>query len=257
MIPEDKKALVTYLCVGDPDEDESARLAIACAEAGADILELGVPFSDPTADGPAIERASRRSLAKGGGFDATLRVAKKVRAAVKTPIVLFGYYNPIFVRGEERAIAEAKEAGIDAFLVVDLPLEESKTFRSLAAKQGLSVVPLVTPTTRPERIALIKDLEHVPFVYYVSMTGVTGGAGATDVLTKASEEAAKVKAATGRPTVVGFGIDSADRARLAASKADGVVVGSALVRRVEEGKTAADRESAVRALVKELRGALT
>lgn len=257
MIPSNKKALVTYLCVGDPDEDESARLAIACAESGADVLEFGVPFSDPTADGPAIERASRRSLAKGGGLDQTLRVAKKVRAAVKTPIVLFGYYNPIFVRGEEKLIEQAKDAGVDAFLIVDLPIEESKPFRAHAVKQGLAVVPLVTPTTRPERIELLKSLEDVPFIYYVSMTGVTGGAGATDVLTKASDEAAKVKAATGRPTVVGFGIDSAERARLAASKADGVVVGSALVRRVEEGKTAADRESAVRALVRELRAALT
>lgn len=256
---EKRKALVTYLCCGDPDEAESIELAVACAEAGADILELGMPFSDPTADGPAIARASQRALAKGGGLTATLRVAKAIRARTATPIVLFGYYNPLFVRGEEAVVAAAADAGVDAFLVVDLPVDESLSLRTAAATKGIGVVPLVAPTTRPDRIAKLGELakKHpVPFVYYVSMMGVTGGAGATSVLAEAGSAAKRVREATSRPTVVGFGIDSAGGARAAAAESDGVVVGSAIVRRIEEGTTAASRIEAVRALVSELRSAV-
>lgn len=255
-----KKVLVTYLCVGDPDEAQSIDLAVACAQAGADVLELGCPFSDPTADGPAIARASQRALARGGGLDETLRVARAVRdRAPEVAIVLFGYYNPLFVRGEDAAVAAVADAGIDALLVVDLPIDESAGLRRAAAARGVGVVPLVAPTSSEARIARIADVSKeypVPFVYYVSMTGVTGGAGAHDVLGEAGARAASVHASTGRPTVVGFGIDSPDRARVAAEKADGVVVGSALVRRIEEGNDAAARVAAVTALVRDLRAAL-
>lgn len=254
-----RKTLITYLCCGDPDEAGSIDLAVACAESGADILELGMPFSDPTADGPAIARASQRALAKGGGIDATLRVARAVRARCAAPIVLFGYYNPLFVRGEERIVELAAEAGVDAFLVVDLPIDESLPLRTLAAKRGLGVVPLVAPTSRPDRLAKIAEMAKqfpVPFVYYVSMMGVTGGAGAVDVLAAAAKQAAHVREITARPTVVGFGIDSAAAAKAAADGADGVVVGSAIVRRIEEGATAEVRVSAVRAIVAELRDAI-
>lgn len=256
---EGKKVLVTYLCVGDPDEGESVDLALACAEEGADILELGTPFSDPSADGVAIARAAQRALARGGGLAETLRVAAAVRARSDVPIVLFGYYNPLFVRGEAEAARHVAEAGIDALLVVDLPVEESMPLREAAARHGLGLVPLVAPTTRPERIVKLGELGDrfaVPFVYYVSMNGVTGGAGAEDVLRAAGREAGRVRAATRRPTVVGFGIDSAERARLAAEEADGVVVGSELVRRIERGATAAERQAGVRALVRELRAAV-
>ena len=257
--PAHRKTLVTYLCCGDPDEAESVDLAVACAEAGADILELGMPFSDPTADGPAIARASQRALRNGGGLDSTLRVARAVRARCAAPIVLFGYYNPLFVRGEEKVVDLAAEAGVDAFLVVDLPVDEAASLRALAAKRGLGVVPLVAPTSRPERITKIADVAKqslVPFVYYVSMMGVTGGAGAIDVLSEAARQAARVRETTARPTVVGFGIDSAAAAKAAADGADGVVVGSAIVRRIEEGTTAEARVSAVRAIVAELRAAI-
>jgi tryptophan synthase alpha chain len=253
------KALVTYLCCGDPDEAESVELAVACAEEGADILELGMPFSDPTADGPAIARASQRSLANGGGLDATLRVARAVRARSPAPIVLFGYYNPLFVRGEARVVELAAEAGVDAFLVVDLPIDESIPLREIAMKRGLGVVPLVAPTSRPARIEKIASVAArfpVPFVYYVSMMGVTGGAGAVDVLAEAGRQAARVHGVTGRPTVVGFGIDSPNAAKVAAADADGVVVGSAIVRKIEEGKTADERVRAVRDIVRALRGAI-
>lgn len=253
-----RKALVAYLCCGDPDEASSVDLAVACAEEGADILELGAPFSDPSADGPVIARASQRALRHGGGLDATLRVARAVRARCAAPIVLFGYYNPLFVRGEERAVDLAADAGVDALLVVDLPIDESLSLRLHAAKRGLGVIPLVAPTSSPDRIARVAEVAAsfpVPFVYYVSMMGVTGGAGAIDVLGQASHQAARVREQTGRPTVVGFGVDSAAAAEIAAAEADGVVVGSAIVRRIEEGATPEARLGAVRALVRELRGA--
>lgn len=253
------KALVTYLCCGDPDEAASIDLAVACAEEGADILELGMPFSDPTADGPAIARASQRALANGGGLDATLRVARAVRARSTAPIVLFGYYNPLFVRGEQSVVELAAAAGVDAFLVVDLPIDESIPLREIAMKRGLGVVPLVAPTSQPARIEKIAEVATrfpVPFVYYVSMMGVTGGAGAVDVLAEAGRQAARVRDVTGRPTVVGFGIDSPSAAKVAASGADGVVVGSAIVRRVEEGATPEARLSAVREIVRGLRAAI-
>jgi tryptophan synthase alpha chain len=256
---EGRKALITYLCVGDPDADASIELALACAAEGADILELGCPFSDPSADGVAIARASQRALGRGGGLEETLRVARAVRAASAVPIVLFGYYNPLFVRGEEDAARAVAAAGIDALLVVDLPIDESLPLRQAAAARGLGLVPLVAPTTRPDRVAKIATIAErfpVPFVYYVSMTGVTGGAGASDVLASAGAEAERVRAVTKRPTVVGFGIDSGDRARVAAEGADGVVVGSEIVRRIERGATAEARIAGVRELVHELRGAV-
>lgn len=254
-----KKALITYLCVGDPDPDTSVALALACAEEGADILELGCPFSDPSADGVAIARASQRSLDRGGGLEETLKVASAVRAASEVPIVLFGYYNPLFVRGDDGAARAVAEAGIDAMLVVDLPIDESIPLRRAAAEHGLGVIPLVAPTTKRERVASIGALAAtypVPFVYYVSMTGVTGGAGEADVLASAGAEAGRVREATKRPTVVGFGIDSAERARIAAKDADGVVVGSEIVRRIERGPDKAARVASVRELVRELRRAI-
>lgn len=250
-----KKALVTYLCVGDPDERTSIDAALACVDAGADVLELGCPFSDPSADGPAIARASQRALARGGGLDETLRVARAVRERTNVPIVLFGYYNPLFVRGEENAVAAAADAGVDALLVVDLPVDESASLRKAASARGLGVVPLAAPTSTPGRIAKIAEVAKeggVPFVYYVSMTGVTGGTAVTDVLAQAGENAARVREATGRPTVIGFGIDSPERARAAATRSDGVVVGSALVRILEEGGGA----DGIRAFVQKLRAAM-
>lgn len=256
---EGRKTLVTYLCVGDPDEGESVDLALACADAGADVLELGCPFSDPTADGPAIARASQRALAKGGGLDATLRVARAVRAKSPVPIVLFGYYNPLFVRGEEQAVKLAADAGVDALLVVDLPVDASGSLRAMASARGLGVIPLVAPTTKDDRVTRIAEAAQrfpVPFVYYVSTTGVTGVANPEGVLAEAASRAAQVREATGRPTVVGFGIDSPARARIAATEADGVVVGTAIVRRVEEGADPAARLASVRSLVADLRRAI-
>lgn len=256
---EGKKVVVTYLCIGDPDADASVDLALACAEAGADVIELGSPFSDPSADGIAIARASQRALARGGGLTETLAVAKRIRAKSEVPLVLFGYFNPLFVHGEDEAAMRVADAGVDAVLVVDLPIEESMPFRQAASARGLGLVPLVAPTTRPDRVERLRTLADafpIPFVYYVSMMGVTGGAGGHDVLAQAGQEAKRVRDVTGRPTVVGFGIDSAERAKLAAAQADGVVVGSELVRRIERESSPEARLSSVSALVRELRSAV-
>ncbi len=164
--------LVAYLCVGDPSVDESVELAQACVRAGADVIELGVPFSDPTADGPAIALASQRALASGGGLEATLRAARSLRAAEPdVGIVLFGYYNPLFVRGEAKAARDAAEAGVDALLVVDLPIEESGPLRRAGKEHGLGFVPLLAPTSRADRVAAVRETaadSPVPFVYYVT-----------------------------------------------------------------------------------------
>jgi tryptophan synthase alpha chain len=257
LMRRDRKVVVAYLCIGDPSVDESLELAKACVAAGADVLELGVPFSDPTADGPAIARASERAIRAGGGLEATLRVARAIRATNdQVGLVVFGYYNPIFVYGEERVARAAAEAGVDALLVVDLPPEEGSSLRSAAAAVGLGVVPLLAPTSSDDRVALVKGLPArgpVPFVYYVSMTGVTG-AGGVDA-DEAGRRAGALRATLGVPVIVGFGIDSGEKARAAAGgpgRADGVVVGSALVRAIEAGTTAAARKSAVEQIVGDL-----
>jgi tryptophan synthase alpha chain len=250
-----RKVLVAYLCVGDPSLDESIGLAQACVRAGVDVLELGVPFSDPTAEGPVIARASQRAIARGGGLVATLRAARAIRdAEPDVGIVLFGYYNPIIVRGEARAIGEAADAGVDAFLVVDLPIEEGAALRDAAAARGVGTIPLLAPTSHADRIEatrIVAGRSPVPFVYYVSVTGVTGSAALQ--ATEAGTRAAELRARVGRPVVVGFGVDSRAKARDTARRADGVVVGTALVRAIEGGKTAREREDAAAELVRQLR----
>jgi tryptophan synthase alpha chain len=252
-----RKALVAYLCVGDPSIDESLELAKACIRAGANVLELGVPFSDPTADGPAIARASLRAIAAGGGLEATLRIARAIRAEDPTVgLVIFGYYNPLFVYGEERAVRAAAEAGVDAFLIVDLPPEEGASLREAAARLGLGVIPLLAPTSSDDRVAVVKAAATrapIPFVYYVSMTGVTGSGGID--AKEAGARAGALRTSLGLPVVVGFGIDSRDKARDAAggtAQADGVVVGSALVRAIERGRSPEARKAAVEQIVREL-----
>jgi tryptophan synthase alpha chain len=253
------KALIAYLCIGDPSVDESIDLARACVRAGVDVLELGVPFSDPIADGPVIARSSQRAIAAGGGLAATLRAARAIRSVdADIGIVLFGYYNPLVARGEARAVADAAEAGVDALLVVDLPLEDGADLRALAAARGLGTIPLLAPTSSPERVAALGEAAKrspMPFVYYVSVTGVTG----SDALQagSAGARAGALREALGLPVVVGFGIDSRQKARDAATLADGVVVGTAIVRLIEQGKTPVERRTAVERLIGELRAGVS
>lgn len=245
-----RAALVIYVCAGDPDLDATPRLVQAAAEAGADVVELGMPFSDPTADGPAIQRASERALAGGANLRRVLEAVRATRAlGVDVPLLLFGYYNPILRYGEETLVRDAAEAGVDGFLVVDLPPEESDGLRAPAVESGLDFVPLVAPTSTEARTRLAAD-KATAFVYYVSLTGVTG-AQAVD-LSAAAERAGELQRAVGKPVALGFGVKTPDDVRTVARHADGVVVGSAVVRAIEGADGAGEAVAAVRRLVAEL-----
>jgi tryptophan synthase alpha chain len=244
-----KKPLVAYLTVGDPSVEASYRIARALLDAGADALELGAPFSDPTADGPVIARASARAIERGGSMRATIELGKRLRKDTDAPLILFGYANPIIVRGERDTVRAVADAGIDAMLVVDLPPEEGADLRDEAKSRGVDVIPLLTPTSAHDRIAAAKRVAS-GFVYYVSVTGVTGAVASGDPFAAAGASARKVHEAIGLPVVVGFGIDDADKARRAADHgADGVVVGTAIVRAVENANGDIDRACADAAAV--------
>lgn len=246
---ENRAALVIYLCAGDPDLSTTEDLVVAAAEAGADVIELGVPFSDPTADGPAIQRASERSLAAGTTLTKVLQSVGTIRRRTDVPILLFGYYNPILSFGEDKAVEEAAARGADGFLVVDLPPEESDSLRRPAIAKGLDYVPLVAPTSDEERIAKAAAAA-TSFIYYVSMTGVTGSKS-TD-LASASKRAGALQQELARPIAIGFGVKTKEDVAIVAPHVDGVVVGSAVVRAIESAEGPAAAVSAVRALVREL-----
>jgi tryptophan synthase alpha chain len=247
---ESRPVLVAYLPVGFPSVEESLRCAEAALEAGADLLELGVPFSDPSADGPVIARASYEAIAAGGSLRQALEVARQLRRRHTQPMVLFSYYNPVVAFGEDRLPRAMAEAGVDGILVVDLPPDEGEAFRLAAKAEQLAVVPLLAPTSGAEREqAILQNASG--FIYYVSVTGVTGSAVAP--LEEAGRHAADLTKRSGLPVVVGFGIDTVQKARqVAAAGARGLVVGTALVRAIAE----ADGESpaaAVGRLIAELR----
>lgn len=243
---EGKKAFVSYIMGGDPDVATSLAVMKGLPAAGVDVIELGMPFTDPMADGPTIQLAGQRALDKGMTMDAVLDMVRAFRAGdATTPIVLMGYYNPIYARGVERFLAEAKEAGIDGLIVVDLPPEEDDELCIPAQKAGINFIRLATPTTDAKRLP--KVLQNTSgFVYYVSITGITGAgaAQAGDV----APEVARIKAATDLPVIVGFGITTPDQARAIAGVADGCVVGSAIVKDIGAGKPVAEVLANVAAL---------
>jgi tryptophan synthase alpha chain len=246
---EGRAALVVYLCVGDPDLETSVKLMLAAAEAGADIFEVGMPFSDPTADGPVIQRASERALASGTTLQGVLEVIRRVRERSDVGIVLHGYYNPILAFGEHKATEAAKRAGVDGFLVVDLPPEEAGPLLAALAMQQLDFVPLIAPTTPDARVSMVGRLAG-SFIYYVALTGVTGAAAD---LEQAGARAAQVRALTGKPVAIGFGIKTAQDARVVAAHADGVVVGSAVCSAIEQAHSPEQAVARVRELVAALR----
>jgi tryptophan synthase alpha chain len=246
---ENRAALIAYFCAGDPDPETTVAVAVAAAERGADVIELGMPFSDPTADGPAIQRASERALSRGMTLRKTLQVAKQIREESSVPIVLFGYYNPVLSYGEEKLCKDAAAAGIDGLLVVDLPPEECAVLREPALREGLAFVPLVAPTSSDARVELAKGVADA-FIYYVSLTGVTGSASAD--FDQAAQRAREVRERTGKPVAVGFGVSTGADAKKLAKYADGVIVGSALVRAVEQSSDLPGAVRAVSALIDEL-----
>jgi len=235
---EGKKAFVSYTMSGDPDYATSLEIMKALPGAGVDVIELGMPFTDPMADGPTIQLAGQRALEGGQTLAKTLQMVREFRAEdQQTPIVMMGYYNPIYSRGVEAFLADAGEAGIDGLIVVDLPPEEDDELCIPAQKAGLNFIRLATPTTDDRRLP--KVLQNTSgFVYYVSITGITGAASAqaADV----GPEVARIKAATDLPVVVGFGITSPDAAQAIAGVADGAVVGSAIVSMIGEGRQVAE-----------------
>ncbi|WP_424944814.1 tryptophan synthase subunit alpha [Aliiroseovarius crassostreae] len=233
-----KKAFVSYIMAGDPDYDTSLAVMKGLPAAGVDVIELGLPFTDPMADGPTIQLAGGRALDGGMTLQKTLDMAAEFRKTDDTtPIVLMGYYNPIYNRGVDTFLKDAKAAGIDGLIVVDLPPEEDDELCIPAQKAGLNFIRLATPTTDDKRLPTV--LQNTSgFVYYVSVTGVTGAAEAQagDV----APEVARIKAKTNLPVIVGFGVNTPEKAEAIASAADGTVVGSAIVSQIGAGKPVED-----------------
>ena len=230
---EGRGALVTFITAGDPNYDLSLEILQALPEAGADIIELGMPFSDPMADGPAIQLASERALAAGQTMVKTLAMVKAFRAThADVPLVLMGYYNPIYHYGPAAFVRDAAAAGVDGLIVVDVPPEADDELCLPALEAGLNFVRLATPTTDDARLpAVLQNTSG--FLYYVSITGITG-ASSPD-LSKVKDNVARIKGQTDLPVVVGFGVKSAEQVRDIATFADGAVVGSAIVREIETG----------------------
>ncbi|HEY2533985.1 MAG TPA: tryptophan synthase subunit alpha [Xanthobacteraceae bacterium] len=225
-----RAALVTFTMAGDPDYDTSLAILKALPQAGADVIELGMPFTDPMADGPAIQAAGLRALCAGQTTQRTLALVREFRCAdAVTPVVLMGYYNPIYVYGTERFLVDAKSVGVDGLIVVDLPPEEDGELCLPALKAGLNFIRLATPTTDDKRLPAVLT-NTSGFVYYVSITGITGAAAPDPG--KVGEAVSRIKRHTKLPVCVGFGVRTAEQARIIAKSADGVVVGSALVEAV-------------------------
>ena len=241
-----KKAFVSYVMAGDPDYDTALEVVKGLPGAGVDIIELGLPFTDPMADGPTIQLAGQRALDQGMTLQRTLDLAAEFRKTDDTtPFVLMGYYNPIYNRGVDKFLADAKAAGIDGLIVVDLPPEEDEELCIPAQAAGLNFIRLATPTTDEKRLP--KVLQNTSgFVYYVSVTGITGAAEAqaADV----GPEVARIKASTDLPVIVGFGINTPEKSKAIASVADGAVVGSAIVSQIAAGKPVDEVLSFVKSL---------
>jgi tryptophan synthase alpha chain len=252
---EGRAALVTYVMAGDPDPDTSLAVLKSLPRSGADIVEFGMPFTDPMADGPAIQAAGLRALKAGQNTAKTLELVRRFREEDRdTPVILMGYFNPIYRYGVDRFLAEAKEAGVDGLIVVDLPPEEDDELCLPTLKSGLAFVRLATPTTDDRRLPAVLA-NTAGFVYYVSITGITGAA--TPDFGKVATAVERIKRHTPLPVVVGFGVKNGTHAAAIAQGADGVVVGTALIEAVKgtldpDGRATSQTVEAVATLVKDL-----
>jgi tryptophan synthase alpha chain len=252
---EGRSAFITFLMAGDPDLDTSLAIIKALPKAGADVIEIGMPFTDPMADGPAIQASGLRALKAGTTLKKTLALVRDFRADDDaTPIVLMGYYNPIYIYGVDKFVADAKSAGVDGLILVDLPAEEDDELCVPALAAGLNFIRLVPPTADDKRLSVV--LENTSgFVYYVSITGITGSAAAD--IAAVTEAVARIKRHTKLPVCVGFGIRTPEAARAVAQNADGAVVGTALVDALRgsldaEGRATSKTVGAVAGLVASL-----
>ena len=250
-----RAALVTFVTAGDPDYDTSLEILEGLPGAGADVIEIGMPFTDPMADGPAIQVSSLRALRKGQNLVKTLDLVRAFRAADdKTPVVLMGYYNPIHIYGVDRFLADAKSAGVDGLIVVDLPPEEDDELCVPAIEAGINFIRLATPTTDDVRLPTVLN-NTSGFVYYVSVLGITGTKSPD--ISSVTTAVARIKRHTDLPVAVGFGVRTAEQAAGIAAGADGVVVGSAIVNTIrdtldKDGNPGGDTTSAVLELVRDL-----
>ena len=243
---ENRKALIPYIMAGDPDLGSTKDLVLDLESAGADIIELGVPFSDPLADGPTIQRAAERSLQQGTTLRKVLALVKEIRRHTRIPLVLMTYYNPVFRFGIERFAEEAVRAGVDGTIIPDLIPDEADDFIRAAKQHGLDTVFLLAPTSTPDRIRKVTKAA-TGFIYYVSITGITGSKLSMSSAMKNTLEA--VKKSSNKPVAVGFGIPNPAEASAAAKLADGVIIGSAIVKMIAQGKS-------VNSFVKNIRKAI-
>jgi len=248
-----EKALIVYLTAGDPSLDVSKKIIFGLEKAGVDILEIGVPFSDPTADGPVIQAASQRALKAGTTLDGVLKLVADVRRVSQMPILLFGYFNPIFAYGVGKFADAAQKAGVDGILVVDLPPEEAGELRIHTDAAGLDFISLVAPTTGRDRLKTILQ-NATGFLYYISITGVTGTA--VPKIEDIQREVGRIRKLTKMPIAVGFGISSATQARDIAAFSDGVVIGSAVVRLIDENRNKNDLVKVVSDYAKDIKKSL-
>lgn len=247
---QNRAALVTFITAGDPGYSTSLDILKGLPEAGADVIELGMPFTDPMADGPAIQLANIRALGNGQNLAKTLKMVREFRQEnTTTPLVLMGYFNPIHYYGVDKFIADAKEAGVDGLIVVDLPPEHNEDLCHPAQAAGLDFIRLTTPTTDDQRLPTVLEGSS-GFVYYVSVAGVTGAGAAT--LEHVEEAVARLRRHTDLPVSIGFGIRTAEHAASIARLADGVVVGSALIDKIAEATSSADAVQGVLGLCRQL-----
>ncbi|NLB69522.1 MAG: tryptophan synthase subunit alpha [Lentisphaerae bacterium] len=250
---EQKKALIGFISAGDPDYDTSLEILKTACTSGLDIIELGVPFSDPTCDGPVIQRASQRALKSGASLTSTIRLAADLRKVTETPIVVFSYYNPIFKYGLENLARDALKAGIDGLLVVDLPPEEAQPLSLALEETNIHIIRLAAPTTTSARLAKLVDGAG-GFLYLISRLGVTGTGGLD--FESIRSHAAQVRASCPLPVCLGFGISTGADARLLASCADGIIVGSAFEKIIEANLSHPGLPELVAELVEEFRDSL-
>ena len=250
---EKRPGLVTYTTAGDPDLPRSAEILKALDRAGADVLEVGVPFSDPLADGPVIQRATERAIAAGGSLRASLAMIAAVRAEIRAPIVIFSYANPMLRLGLDAFARQAADAGVDGVLALDLPIEEAASFRETLAKAGIDTIFLLSPTTTDARIKTAASLGS-GFLYGISRLGVTGARA--QVAAGAEAMVRRIRAHTPMPIAVGFGISSPEQVAEVCAYADAAVVGSALVSMIAEASAGSDLIGRVERYVQWLKGAV-
>ena len=255
VLDDGKRAFIPFICAGDPDLESTKKALKILDDAGADVIELGVPYSDPLADGPVIQAAATRALENGATLNKVIDLVREMTPQIKAPIVMFTYYNPIYQRGVDKFCADIAAAGAKGLLVPDIPLEETYDVSEIASKHGIELVLLSTPTTPVERAKKIAQATK-GFVYLVSVTGVTGVQ--SNVATRVEQLVEELRSVTDKPIAVGFGVSEAKHAKQIVDwGADGVIVGSALVRALGEAKTPEEGLAALKAKAEEIRGGAT